>query len=271
MNPTATDNFSLLFVDDEEHILSSLKRTFFDEGYILHAVNSGKKALYLMAEIKVHAVLIDLKMPDMDGLSLLKKIINQAALSDVTVLITGETGTGKELVAKAVHHHSPRSQNSFIVVDCTTINETMLESELFGHVKGAFTGAHQNSRGLVLAADKGTILDISSDALAYMEKYRWPGNVRELENTIRRAMALSKEEKIFLSDLPEQLSGPKTTKQLPSEDSMAAYEMAAIKNALQKCRGNRKKAAQILQIGEATLYRKLKQEPIQRQTRFLSK
>jgi len=440
------NKFSLLFVDDEKNILSSLNRVFINEGYYLYTASSAQRALDLMSKTQINAALIDLKMPGMDGLSLLeimqekypaimvvmltghgsiadaiqairhgaadfvekpfvtesliakvhslferwllktenqllkeemgirfkyeklignapkmlslKEMISKASQSDATVLIQGETGTGKELVAKALHHHSPRSDHSFIVVDCATVNESMLESELFGHVKGAFTGAHQNSNGLVLAADKGTLFfdeigelplriqakllrviqekeirpvgsnksrkvdiriiaatnrdlkheimenrfredlyyrletvsievpplrdrtgdisllinyfinmyktefstvtDVSNDSLTYMEKYSWPGNVRELENLIRRVMALSRAAKILLTDLPEQISGPHYSKSIPSEDSLAAYEKAAIKNALQISKNHRKDAARLLKIGEATLYRKIK-------------
>ena len=446
MDSLIADNFTLLFVDDEKSILSSLKRTFFEEDYIIHAVDNGEKALALMAEIKVHAALIDLKMPGMDGFSLLKKIkeryphvmimmltghgsikdaveavktgavdfiekpfipeglvarirqlfkiwqleqenqrlkkeisfrfkyeklignsvkalqlkriISQAGPSDATVLIQGETGTGKELVAKAIHHHSARSKCDFVVVDCTTISETMLESELFGHAKGAFTGAYVENKGLARTAHKGTLFfdeigelplqiqgkllrliqekevrpvglnksikvdirilaatnrnlkkeigkkrfredlyyrldtvmvkvpplrqrtediyllanyfikkiktdfsaieSVSKEALTFMEKYAWPGNIRELENVIRRAMALSSNLTILPEDLPETIYNSGFERFNPIEDTLEAYEKAAIKNALQKSNNHRKNASKILKMGEATLYRKIK-------------
>ena len=83
--------------------------------------------------------------------------IIQVAPTDSTVLITGESGTGKEVVARAIHRNSPRRDNLFVAVDCTSLAENLLESELFGHIKGSFTGAIQTKTGLFKVADGGTL------------------------------------------------------------------------------------------------------------------
>ena len=87
----------------------------------------------------------------------LKGTIRTVASTQSTVLIYGESGTGKELVARAVHSCSPRATEPFVSINCGAFPETLLESELFGYVKGAFTGANQNKRGLFEVADRGTI------------------------------------------------------------------------------------------------------------------
>ncbi len=87
----------------------------------------------------------------------LKDRIHAIASSESTVLITGESGTGKELVAKMIHQKSLRSHKAFVVVNCSALSESLLESELFGHVKGSFTSAHADKEGLFAVADGGTV------------------------------------------------------------------------------------------------------------------
>ena len=84
-------------------------------------------------------------------------VIRKVATTDVSILITGESGTGKELVARAIHHLSIRKARPFVVINCGAIPENLLESELFGHEKGAFTGAHIQKKGLVESAQDGTL------------------------------------------------------------------------------------------------------------------
>jgi two-component system response regulator AtoC len=87
----------------------------------------------------------------------LKKLLVKVAAYNTTVLITGESGTGKELVAQAIHRASPRAKENIVTINCGAIPESLLESELFGHVRGAFTDAHTDKAGLFVEADGGTI------------------------------------------------------------------------------------------------------------------
>lgn len=94
------------------------------------------------------------KSPSMQAIF---KLISKVGPSNAGVLITGESGTGKELIAKAIHHHSPRAGKPFVTVNCAAIPENLLESEMFGHVRGAFTGAVSTKIGLVEMAHAGTL------------------------------------------------------------------------------------------------------------------
>lgn len=98
--------------------------------------------------------------------------IMRVASTNSTVLITGESGTGKELAARAIHENSPRKDKPFVAVDCSSLAETLLESELFGHVKGSFTGAGQTKTGLFKVADGGTLFldEVSNISLSTQAK-----------------------------------------------------------------------------------------------------
>ncbi len=440
--------FTILFVDDEKAAHSSLNRFFAKYNYTLvSAFNAGEAQDYLKTNFADLAIL-DLKMPGMDGLALLKKIkkmhpglkviiqtghggINEAvealklgasdflekgsspkilrtrvdqaykiwlleqqnkelksnspsqfdfnalkgestkikklkdmivrvAPTDTTVLIQGQSGTGKELVARAIHHHSERVKKEFVPVDCAAISESVIESELFGHTRGSFTGADTASLGLIRSADNGTLFldeigelspavqakllrtiqerivrpvgstrsysvnirivaatnrtllsevaegkfrqdlyyrlssitltspplkgreedielltshilkkatkgvestSITPGAMAKLRNYEWPGNVRELENVLKGALVFAEDKTIRTADLPSMVS--KETTRVQEEEvhdgTLASYELMAIKNALLLAEGNRRKASEILDISEATLYRKIKQ------------
>jgi len=90
-------------------------------------------------------------------MALLFQLLEKVAPTNSTILITGETGTGKEVVSRAIHHNSPRRMNRFVALNCGAIPETLLEAELFGHVRGAFTGAVGNRQGRLEQAHKGTL------------------------------------------------------------------------------------------------------------------
>jgi len=112
-----------------------------------------KADIYLSEEVKeFHGIVYGSKAMDM-----VVDVIKKVAPENATILIIGESGTGKELVANAIHSLSARKDNNFIAVNCAALTESLLESELFGHVKGAFTGANNDKIGKFEAADKGTI------------------------------------------------------------------------------------------------------------------
>lgn len=236
---------NLLIVDDESGIRQLLTVVFEREGHRVRTAENGRVALTLLQDEPADLILSDVKMPDMNGIELLRaarelspdvamimmtafatvetareafklgaddfvqkpfdvdelkliiakalekqslvqenrafkraqrergslnNIIGRSAIMQAvyqmietvaevssTVLVTGESGTGKELVARAIHDLSPRAEKPFISINCGAFTETLLESELFGYVKGSFTGATANRKGLFEAASKGTI------------------------------------------------------------------------------------------------------------------
>ena len=132
------------------------------------------------------------------------ELLAQAASSDVNVLITGETGTGKELFAKAVHYNSSRTKKNFVIVDCTALPETLVESVLFGHARGAFTGADRSEEGLIKQADGGTLFLDEIGELPFLiqkrflrviqeHRFRPVGGHQEIESDFRLVAATNRD------------------------------------------------------------------------------
>jgi DNA-binding NtrC family response regulator len=133
-----------------------------------------------------------------------KELINDVAPTDITVLIQGESGTGKELVARALHEASHRAKRNFVAVDCCTLQEKLFESELFGHEKGAFTGADKLKRGLIEGAEGGTLFldeigeidtSIQAKLLRVLETgvFRRVGGTKDLHANIRVVAATNRD------------------------------------------------------------------------------
>jgi two-component system response regulator PilR (NtrC family) len=139
------------------------------------------------------------------------RLVETVCRTNSTILITGESGTGKELVAKAIHTQSLRRDHPFVAVNCGALTETLLESELFGHMRGAFTGADSNKKGLIEVADKGTIfLDEIGEMSPTMQvkllrvlqerKYRRVGGTDEVAASIRVIAATNRDLAAMVGD-----------------------------------------------------------------------
>src|SRR5439155_637188 len=139
------------------------------------------------------------------------RLLATVAPTDSTVMILGETGTGKELVARTLYQQSKRAEMPFIPVNCGALSENLVESELFGHRKGAFTGADRDHKGLFEVANGGTLfLDevsdlLSPEAVDVLLEHDWPGNVRELANVMEHAFIISGSQRIASEHLPHHI------------------------------------------------------------------
>jgi Nif-specific regulatory protein len=151
------------------------------------------------------------------------QMISQVCRSNATVLIRGESGTGKELVANAIHYSSPRAKHAFVKVNCAALPATLIESELFGHEKGAFTGAIKQKRGKFELANKGTIfldeigsigLDVQANLLRVLQEKEFErvGGTQTIKSDVRIIAATSKnleqavEDEAFRGDLYYRLN-----------------------------------------------------------------
>ncbi len=162
MKNGATDYISKPFANEE--IVSKVKNAMESRAVLIDDICLWRE----MTETQG----FDRLLGDSREMKRLYQRIMQVAPSDSTVLISGESGTGKELVARAIHTHSTRRSQPFVAIDCTALAENLLESELFGHVKGSFTGATQTKRGLFEVAEGGTLLldEVGNISLATQAK-----------------------------------------------------------------------------------------------------
>src|SRR5438876_848691 len=175
-------------------------------------------------------------------------LVAQVAASRSTVLLQGESGTGKELIAKAIHLHSPRRDRPFVPVNTGSMPPDLLESTLFGHVKGAFTSAIASKKGLFEIADRGTLfLDV-----------------------IERAVVLSSGLAIGPELLPDQIAGRGTTFPLLEHrgdaslfDIMEDCERHIIVDVLEKCNWNQTEASERFHVPLSTLNQKIKRLSIE--------
>jgi two-component system response regulator PilR (NtrC family) len=146
-----------------------------------------------------------------DAMLAVFELIETIAPTTSTVLISGESGTGKELVARAIHFNSPRKERPFVALNCGAVSETLLDSELFGHMRGAFTGADTNKKGLIEVAEKGTIfLDEIGEMSPLVQvkllrvlqerKFRRLGGTEEVDADIRIIAATNRDLSKMVSD-----------------------------------------------------------------------
>jgi DNA-binding NtrC family response regulator len=153
-----------------EEVLASVKRNLFDV-----EVQPSPNSVTTASRFNHFQRL----MGDSQAMRDLRAILPKIAATDSTILITGETGTGKELVAQLIHQRSPRRQHAMISVNCAALPDSLLESELFGYEKGAFTGAHSSQPGMLQLADGGTFF---FDEIGDMSPYAQAKILRCVEN-----------------------------------------------------------------------------------------
>ena len=151
-----------------------------------------EKAQYLQQEIERRYQLDDL-FGQSDAMQAIYRLIERAAQSDIPVLVQGETGTGKELAARAIHYNSRRKDQRFLSQNCAALSSQLLQSELFGHKKGAFTGATEDHIGIFETANGGTVfLDEIGDASPQLQRsllrVLQEGEIRRVGETVDRAV-----------------------------------------------------------------------------------
>ena len=168
---------------------------------VVESRKKDEQLAYLQHDEKQHVLgdMVGVSKPMQEVFRFTRQVANSPKTS---VLITGETGTGKELIAKYIHYNGPRANNPFIEVNCSAFQETLLESELFGHEAGAFTGARHRKKGLIELADEGTFfldeigdmsLELQAKILKVIEEhiFRRVGGTKEINIDIRVISASS--------------------------------------------------------------------------------
>jgi len=207
---------------------SQLEEAFNEKSIQLEAVQ--KKLETSLGELKLKYNYENMigKTPPMQEVF---RLMDRVTDFSVAILVQGESGTGKELVAKAIHYNGPRREKPFIIQNCSAITDTLLESELFGHVKGAFTGAYQDRKGLFEEADQGTLFmdeigDMSQSMQAKLLRAIQEGEIRpvggkqvikvdvRLVSATNMDLKEAVEKGAFREDLYYRLNG--VTIQLPS-------------------------------------------------------
>jgi DNA-binding NtrC family response regulator len=166
---------------DHGDMLNAVKRIIHDHPREQEKAADAKSASGSEAETPASSQLIG----NCEAIRTLKSHIAKFAPTDSTVLVLGETGTGKELVARSIHQQSPRAGKALVCVNCAAIPETLIESELFGYEKGAFTGANSNRTGLIEAADGGTLFldeigELPMEAQARLLRFIQEGEIRRI-------------------------------------------------------------------------------------------
>jgi transcriptional regulator with PAS, ATPase and Fis domain len=182
-------------------------------------------------------------------IEIFRQIINIAKY-DYPAHIFGETGTGKELVAEAIHKASFRKDGPFVPINCGAIPEGLVESELFGHVKGSFSGAIRDKKGRLELADGGTIF---LDEIAELSKHMQAKLLRFLQDAIQFAFVKSRGGNITPDTLPMEINDDRLFQTIRGPSRK--LDRAQVESAIKKTGGNKAKAARLLHVGRATLYR----------------